>query len=283
MSKLTKYKSSVVRRSGCIEIFNSAQEVADKNGTREITNSSFHNMQEPGEVDSSFCGVKDYDEAISLMRTGYQPTVEEMKGALKVRIDGQSKRVSFKNDVIGFQPIVPLALQGVPNCMVNSSMKPIKSKVINICYDSTASWITKSDDIIAAGQKMLSTLIELEMQGYRFNLYAIQIYNDDTTSDILCVKVKSANTPLDLKRISFPLTHTGFFRVIGWDWYSKCPLAKYRRGYGQPIRTHIDDNKKISEMLSEIMNEKVVYFSATGIIKKGKNDIKETITNEKAK
>lgn len=277
MSILRRYKYGT--RTGCIEIFDSAQEVVRMAETRENTDSRFHDYKrEP--IDPKFCGVESRDEAIRLLETGYQPTVDKMRGLLKAKLNGESKRTAFRNEVVGFQPIVPLAIQGVPNCMVNTYAKPIKNKVINICYDSTASWSTKSDDIIAAGQKMLGTLIELEMQGYRFNLYAIQTYNRGDQTYILCVKVKSANTPLDLKRISFPLTHAAFFRVIGWDWYGRCPLAKYLDSYGHALRFEMG-NAEASKMISSIMNEKVTYFSATGILKQGKDDIKEVITNEK--
>ena len=278
MSKLRRF--TYKNRKGCIEIFGSAQEVVNVAMERKNTDSNFHDYQNGYEVDKSWCGVESYEEALEMMRTGYQPTVEKMKEVLKANLSGQSKRISFRNEVVGFQPVVPLMLQGIPTCMVNTYIKPIKTKVINICYDSTASWNTSVDDMIKAGQKMLGALIELEMQGYRFNLYATQTYNNDKESYILCTKVKSANTALDLKRISFPLTHPAFFRVIGFDWYGRCPMAKYISAYGKALR-YIMDNDKASEMMSTIMGEKVVYFSATGILKQGKDDIKEVITNEK--
>lgn len=276
MSQLKKYKYK--NMSGCIEVFSNANEVVALSERREVTNSSFHDFRNGYKVDPDFCGVKSYEEALELMRTGYQPTVDKMKDSLKAHFSGQGKRITFRNDVVGFQPIVPLAMQGVPNCMVNTTIKPIKTKVINICYDSTASWSTSSNDIISAGQKMLAALIELETQGYRFNLYAMQPYASSGSADILCVRVKAANAPLDLKRISFPLTHTGFFRVIGFDWYSRCPYARYRSGYGHAMKHEISDTNKISEMLSSIMGEKVVYFSATGILNKDVDELKGIIT-----
>ena len=57
-------------------------------------------------------------------------------------------------------------------------------------------------------------------------------------------------------------------------------MAKYISAYGKALR-YIMDNDKASEMISTIMGEKVVYFSATGILEQGKDDIKEVITNEK--
>lgn len=280
MSVLKSFRT--MGRSGCIEIFDSAQEVVRVSAERKNTDSRFHDYRNGYEVERDWCGVDSYEHALELLKTGYQPIVDTMKSSLKVGVTGEMKRISFRNDVVGFQPVVPLAMQGVPNCMVNSYMKPIKSKVLNICYDSTASAMTDSEDIIDAGKKMLSALIKLEMQGYRFNLYAMQSYNRDRQSYIMCAKVKSANTAIDLKRISFPIAHTGFLRVIGFDWYGRCPLAKYLDSYGCALKYEMETDK-ISDMMSELMGEKVLYFSATEIIKEGEQEIMEAIKDGKSK
>lgn len=279
MSTIKTFKTSIF--SGNVEIFNSAQEVIDVSERRTITDTRFHNMHSPDQVRPSFCGgVHSFEEAANLMKTGYQPTVDKLKKGLKTSIRGQAKRVAFRNEVAGFQPIIPLALQNVPNCMVNTYMKPIKSKVLNIYYDMTASCGTSSDDIIKAGQDILSAIMELEMQGYRFNLYAIQTYYDSRSADMLCTKIKSANTPLDIKRISFPLTHTAYFRVIGFDWYSKFPKGKYRSGYGSALGYSFSQ-QECSKAFEEIFHEKCVYFSAAKVIRETVDTLKEVLTNER--
>ncbi len=281
MSTIKAFKTKLF--SGNVEVFNSAQEVVDASKKRSITDSSFDNMHNNSNIDAIFCGgVNTFEEAEELMRTGYQPTVDRMKSGINANVHGQGKRVSFKNDVVGFQPIIPLALQGVPNCMVNTYMKPIKSKVINIYYDMTASWSTSSEAIIKAGQNILAAIMELEMQGYKFNLYAIQSYYRDKDADILCTKIKSANTLMDLKRISFPLTHTAYFRIIGFDWYSRCPVAKYRPGYGHALG-YDHNQKELSEAFEEIFKEKCIYFSAAKVIRESVDTIKEVLVNDKGR
>lgn len=281
MSVIKSFKTNLF--SGNVEVFNSAQEVVEVSRNRRITDYSFNDMHSKDQIDESFCGgVKTFEEAEELMKTGYQPTVDRMKKGIKADVQGQGKRVSFKNDVVGFQPVIPLALQGVPNCMVNTYMKPIKSKVLNIYYDMTASFSTSSEAIIKAGQDILAAIMELEMQGYKFNLYAIQTYFDGRTADMLCTKIKSANTPLDLKRISFPLTHTAYFRVIGWDWYSRCPVAKYRSGYGHALGYDYNQ-KECSKAFEEIFHEKCIYFSAAKVIRESVETIKEVLVNNEGK
>ena len=265
-----------------VEVFDSANEVVEVNARRERTSSIFHDMSNPREIDSKWTGVESLDEACELMKTGYQPTVDKMKTGIKANVQGQGKRISFFNDVVGYAPIVPLALLGVPSSMQNSYMKPIKAKVLNIYYDMTASSGTKKEEIIEAGQKLLAAIMELEMQGYKFNLYAIQTYWEDSEkgADMLCTKIKSSNTPLDLKRISFPLTHTAYFRVIGFDWYSKTPNGKYRCAYGRALGYDFNE-KQMQDGFKELFGKNCVVFSCAKILKEDKEHFKNVIMNNK--
>ena len=272
-----------------VEVFDSANEVVEVSSRRSITDRQFNDMSNPSEIDKSWTGVKSLDEALELMRTGYQPTVDKMKTGIKANVQGQGKRISFFNDVVGYAPIVPLALLGVPASMQNSYMKPIKAKVLNIYYDMTASCGTSKEAIIEAGQKLLAAIMELEMQGYKFNLYAIQSYYDNYGSkgcDMLCTKIKSSNTPLDLKRISFPLTHTAYFRVIGFDWYSKTPNGTHRSGYGQALGYNFNE-EQMQAGFKEIFGNNCIVFSCAKVLKNDtehfKNVIVENAKEAKAK
>lgn len=261
-----------------IESYNSTADVVKDCKTRKITDNMFDNMQDGrlGGHDASWCGVESYEQALKFLEEGYQPTVEKLKTDIKANLQGSGKRVSFHNDIVGYAPIVPLAIQGVPNSMINSRMKPIKAKVIDVYYNMTASSGTSSESIISAGIKLLSTVISLEQQGYRFNIYAVQNYYSNRKCYMLKVKVKDAMQPVDLKRISFPLTHTGFFRVIGFDWYSKCPQAKYLSCYGSSIDYDFDRDK-MSKVSNEIFDGNAVWFGCVKIIQEDEKYIEEVL------
>lgn len=269
-----------------LEIFNSADECVRLCRTREITSGRFSNMQDGtlGGHDSSwFGGIKNYDEALDLLHTGYQPTVDSMRGVFKANVSGEGKRFSFQNNIAGFAPVVPLALKGVPNSMIDMRMKPIKAKVVDIYMDMTASCGTSAEDITEASKKVLSAVIELERQGYRFNLYVGSAYCDND-ADVLAIRVKAAEQPLDLKRISFPMTHTAFFRVIGFDWYSRFPIGKYRFGYG--TSAHREYGKKATNMFRELFGKKnMIYFSVQELIRGTDKDsiVREVLENGKRK
>lgn len=75
--------------------------------------------------------------------------------------------------------------------------------------------------------------------------------------------------PVDLKRISFPLTHTGFFRVIGFDWYSKTPKGKYRYFYGHAIGCEDSVKSKLPAMFKEMFGSNAVFVSGAELLQKG--------------
>lgn len=246
-----------------IEMYNSAQDVVKDLETRRVTSHRFHSVK----WGDDFVGLY-RDDAYKMLREGYQPVVEELKEKARFTASGTKKRFKIFNDVQGFAPIVPNAIMGLPKSMRNSSIKPIKTKVIDIFYDMTVACSIESDDLIKAGQKMLGIIMELEAQGYRFNLYCVQTYYDNVTGcDMLCVKVKSANQPMDLKRMSFPIAHTAFFRGIGFDWYSKFPKGTYRFGYGSSL-AYSKPLNDITKEFRKLYGNNVFYFSAKTMIEK---------------
>ena len=278
MSTIKTYQSKFFGGHLNVETYTTAQEIAEHLETRSKTSSNF--KDDPYE-NKGFVGAT-RDQTYKMLREGYQPVVDSLKGHIKENTN--SKRFRSFNDVVGYQPIVPNAIMGLPKSMINSAMTPIKTKVIDVYYEMTCSAYTESSDLIKAGQKMLGVIMELEAQGYRFNLYCTRgYYSSSSGCDMLCLKVKSANQPMDLKRMSFPIAHTAFFRGMGFDWYSKFPKGTYRPGYGHAI-AYDKSQAQIQEEYRKIFGKGAIYFAAKTIIeKKDKADeyIKEVLTNGK--
>ena len=266
------------------EQYNSAVEVVADCKERKITDDRMFNNMADGNLggrDKEWCSVDSYEQALEYLEKGYQPVVDTLKFAIRANISGQGKRISFHNDIVGYAPVVPMAIMGVPNAMVNSNMKKIKAKVVDVYYDGTFGSGVSSDKIIATGSKVIAMILQLEQQGYRFNLYQVQSYSDEEDCDMMTVKLKDAAQPLDLKRISFPLTHTGFFRVIGFDWYSKTPKGKYRFCYGHAIGYEESVKRKLPAMFKEMFGENAVFVSGAELLQKGKRGeeyLKEVFT-----
>ena len=265
-----------------IEQFEGGMEVVAVNNNRnKIALGGFYDVRKK-RYSSSFEAVASFKEANDLLAGGYQPTVDAMRGVFKASRKGEGTRFSFQNSVQGFAPVVPLALKNVPNSMISMTMKPIKAKVIDIYYDMTIGCFVDSKDIIKAGQTMLGVIVEMERQGYRFNLYACQTYADREDCDMLVVKVKNASQPVDLKRISFPLTHPAFFRVIGFDWYSRVPGGKYRSGYGHAMAYDFS-KEKLGFMATQLFGKNAIWFSSKELMGQGEEYIREVVSNGNSK
>ena len=281
MSQILEKKASREGKpySVMIERYNNSAEMVSDLTQRPITDSMFSDKSK--ESFGSWEGVKTYSECLNYLKNGYQPVVDKLKESVKPTLKGEGKRISFKNNIVGGNPIVPLAMIGVPNCMIDTHIKPIKAKVIDVYYDLTCSSGTDSEDIIEAGQKLLGTILKFEQMGYKFNLFAVQTYSDDNSCDMLVIKVKSSNQPLDLKRMSYTLTHTSFLRVLGFDWYSRTPKGKYRPCLGRALSFHFDnDENRMDKFGKQLFGDNSIYMSAMIMnSKKYKYDKDEYIKN----
>lgn len=231
---------------------------------------------------SEWSGMKSREELNEMLENGYDAPVKKLKDKMKITVASSGKRISFRNNIVGGNPIVPLAMMGIPNSMIDMHMKPIKSKVIDIYYDITCSCQIRASQIEEAGEKVLGAILELEAQGYRFNLYHIDTYADCRDVDILAIKIKDASQPLDLKRMSFMLMHPASFRIVGFDWYSKCPVTQYKSAYGRAL-VHDAGDSKADRIIKHIFGSNAVIFQASRIINNSytQEHLKEVLTNAK--
>lgn len=246
-----------------IEFFDSSMECVNTCKKRKITDSNFRDMH-CSSYSQDWEGVGSYEEALKIMYDGWNTEVKSLQAIVENCKQLQTdKRISFKNDVCGFAPVVPLALLRVPNAMLNTDLKRIKSKIVSIYYDVTIHCGNKAEQITENGKKVIEAIIRLENMGYRVNLNIIQGYTNRNNGDFLTIKIKSANQHLDLKRVCFPAMHAAMFRVIGFDWYSKFPRGTYRSGYGTNLAASFnDDCEKINKLTEELFGKEAIYISA---------------------
>lgn len=275
MMRTLRHVDDTVFGKGWIESFDCADEVVRTCANRKTR----FDRDQQKRRDYDFIGVHSYQEACELMRTGYEPSVEKLKAGIKSSLQGQGKRISFFNDVVGFAPIVPLAIQGVPQSMQNSYMKPIKAKVVDVYYDMTVNCNVDKDDLQKAGIKLMSAILALEAEGYKFNLYCTQTYYSNKSFDMLCTRVKNSNTPLDIRKISFPLTHPAYFRSIGFDWYTRMPESTQRSGFGHSFAYDYSE-QDVAKGFKQIFGKNAVVFTAAKMLKQDSEHIKRVLTNK---
>ena len=222
--------------------------------------------------DKSFEGVSNMSEAFNMLNNGWTEKVDDVKQVLKdvERRNYSEKNAGLKPDVVGFVPIVPSALMGLPNSMLNTNVKPKKNKVINIVYGLSFSCRVDKEDIIKAGLKVMGAVIRLEAQGFRVRLTAFQNYSTDNGSlnHLLAIKVKSEDQPLDAQRVMFPMFHPAMFRSIGFGWYERLPESTYIYGYGKPIYYTMSE-AKIDDLMSQIFGRTAIYLDGTYTMNEG--------------
>ena len=88
MSIIKDYKWN--RKNFHIEFFETANEVVEKSRQREYTDGRFYNI--PEKKLTEWSGIKSWDDALEMLRIGYQPTVAELQEAFKMSKCGQGKR-----------------------------------------------------------------------------------------------------------------------------------------------------------------------------------------------
>lgn len=256
-----------------IEEFDNAMEVALTNRSR----SHRHNGDAFTRKESSFTGVENYNEAEEMLKDGWTKGLEEVTLAMhKIAYNGEGKRISTRNEVVGFAPIVPLAIQGIPNCMSNTYYKPIKAKVLDIYYSISCGCGVDHKDILKVGMVTMKYIVALENKGYRVRLNAVQSYSGGSDCDMMILRLKSENQPLDVRRVMFPMMHPGMFRAIGFAWYERSPVTTERFGYGNPIESTNGSNPK---NLEEVFGKNSVFIDCAKYVKDSEVKIEKKLVD----
>lgn len=72
------------------------------------------------------------------------------------------------------------------------------------------------------------------------------------------------------------IRHPTFFRVLGFDWYSRYPKGKYRDGYGTPIN-YLMTESNAQALFEQLFNRNAVYVSAMSVIEEGESYLERVL------
>ena len=252
------------------EQFNNYQEFVKIVEERDTTNShGDHSLVRNANRGEDWCGVKSYQEAKDLLIKGWDAKVEYLKQQFNEASKqcDEKKVVKQFSDIVGFTPIVPNVLIGLPNCMINRKIEVKKTKIIKFLIDTDVSCGVSSNEIIEHYSKVLARIALLERKGYRCRIEIFQAYTEedsDKTRAMFSVLVKNESQPFDIKRMAFPMAHTAMFRVFGFAWENSLPIkysSYHHGGLGVPMYHWRKNNR--DKILNSVQNgnEKVVYIS----------------------
>ena len=191
-----------------------------------------------------FTKTKDFEEAVELFKNGWSDMAAKLVQKLKVIENKTEPMMKSKNTlgVAGYQAIVPLYLQGVPNNMVTKKMTPVKQKVITLNKSIDYNGGVSAEQIIEESIKAMQIVKKLEAQGYRCNLNIVLGTTAGYPSKqfVVKVRIKSANEKMNVSKLAFPLVHPSmlrrlFFRFI--EVYQNVTKS-FVSGYGSPATSN---------------------------------------------
>lgn len=203
----------------------------------------------------SFTGTRSFAEAIDLCKYGDEALRSKIyEQTLKFDdIDTVNKiKNSTVNDVVGFMPNVPNYIIGIPTNMIRDNRTTIKSKIVNVYINLSASAHVSADKIKTNASKYVAAINKLEEEGYRCNIYCGNMatkYNNCKYGVI--VKIKSDKEPMNLAKMAFPLCHPSMLRRLSFKWIETIPIDFTHNGYGTPL----DEDDEVTEILSYIFND----------------------------
>lgn len=241
VNKITESKKNGSKKEIEIIEFDSLNEFY-KYITETEVNNAFKNWKDslPSNTGSKkFTGTNSFEEAVNLFKYGWKEEAENLTQKLKAIEKETMVKTKQKPclSVVGYQAVVPLYLQGVPNNMVNKKMVPIKQKVVTINKSiSYAAKITK-EQILEESIKALQMIKKIESQGVRCNLNVAWATAADDKTLIIKIKVKSANEKLNVSKLAFPLVNPSMLRRLAFRFLEVYPGTTYKFtwGYGTPL------------------------------------------------
>ena len=196
-------------------------------------NNTFKYGELSSESRGMWSGTKTFEEAVALFKNGWTVGAQDLVKKLKVAETNQEVQIKYRDilSMAGYQAIVPLYLQGVPNCMVNKKPIAIKNKVITINKALSVSGSVSSETLMNESIKCFQIIKKIEATGIRTNLNLMM------STGHVCIKIrlKSSNEKLNVSKLAFPLVHTSMFRRLYFKFIEVYPTIpkSFRNGYGR--------------------------------------------------
>lgn len=184
--------------------------------------------------------TESFEEAVSLFKNGWSDMASKLVQKLKVIESKTEPTMKPRNtlSVCGYQAVVPLYLQGVPNNMMNKKMVPVKQKVITLNKSIDYHGGVKADQIVEESIKAMQIIKKLEAQGYRCNLNIVLGTSAGYPEKqfLIKVRIKSANEKLNVSKLAFPLVHPSMLRRLFFRFIEVYPnvTKSFVSGYGHP-------------------------------------------------
>lgn len=211
---------------------------------RKIFNGSI-SSEEPIDPWSSsdFHDFTNFKEAMDSLKYGTDKYFNSFNYELK-KVNDYIKRyailnkISYKNDVVGFVPIVPNTIIGNPINMINQKKKERMIPTATIVFEKAITCDYKSRDMVSFASIIFSLIQVLEQKGIRCQVYVSSTFTYDDEIFGYKIKIKNYMQPLNLYKMQFPVIASDMFRRIGFRLLETCPYLKssgWEHSYGKTL------------------------------------------------
>lgn len=196
----------------------------------------------------------------------------------------KNKTANYKNDKVGFLPIVPKVLQGNPINMINQDVKPKPFPTARIILEKSNSACVGSDDMNEFYAIIFVLIQLLENRGIRCEIWVVDSSYESQEIVTEKVKLKSYMQPLNMYKIQFPIIASDFLRRIGFRILETNPDIKnsnWTDTYGTPLirefNLDLERNKKAIYEVIGIEENDIYIPSCQYFDYKAGNDLEEAI------
>jgi hypothetical protein len=257
------------------EVYNSIEILLDTIKKREVNRVFGGKDTEKSKLPShkgtnGFCGTRNFEEAEDLIKHGWIEPLEKIKknlGSGKVRsTTGEIKKIRPSAGIVGYAPLVPNAILGLPHSMIKSERTPMKIKTITLLYAVSVNASIDKDVMIDAGISTLRIVNDLELKGYRVQVELEFIGTHAKNREFASgsVVVKSWRDALDLKKLAFPMVHPSMLRRIAFLWLETVPNLTdnyFSWGHGIPVANQSYESAKEFYEKRGILNDQTYYIN----------------------
>lgn len=197
--------------------------------------------------DKDFFGTENYEEANNLMLHGWAKCAKRVNAVMASGVTSSAPVRRVVNSVVGFAPNVPAAIAGRPLNMRRSIKVNQPRRVVSLVWSCGINCDVTTTQLEAVAGRLFNVICGLERSGVRVELYVMdasairKISGREivTTERIInAVKIKSADQPLNVLKMCYPVVHPSFCRRHGFKAIEKSG-TKYKKwvgGYGAALR-----------------------------------------------
>lgn len=231
-------------------------------------------------VYSQYNGIskeKDFDGLIK----GENKVIKEFHESL-MAIEHQDSNYKKVYNVSGARIDMSRAVTGHPKSMISILKRNTNCKRISLMVDMTLPYYVSNGTIREIGKKVLATVSKLEFEGNQLKIYACCAGTDGRKVNCMVVKLKEYGEPLELMKVSYPLSNPNFLRHIYFEWHKSDKRIFEIDGLGHYLSCDFTEDE-ISVFLSRKFGEKLVFlpFAKNGLdtfsVEKVYDDLKKQI------